>query len=70
MIRTIAAGLTILVSTYAVMCGVYEHFNIVKQINIEHQTIVHAFNLIEKTLLVQQAEIKNLQKLTEHCHAK
>jgi len=68
MIRNIAAGLTVIFLTYAIMCGLYEHINIVKQINIEHQTIVRAFNLIENKLLVQQTEIKNLQKLTENCH--
>jgi len=69
MIRTIAAGLTIIVLTYAIMCGLYEHFNIVKKINIEHQNISSMFNLVEKTLLVQQVEINHLQKLTENCHA-
>jgi len=69
MIRNIAAGLTIIVLTYAIMCGLYEHFNIVKKINIEHQNIVRTFNLIENTLLVQQIEINHLQKLTENCHA-
>jgi hypothetical protein len=68
MTRNIAAALTILVLIYAIMGGVYEHFNIVKKLNIEHQNIINTFNTVEKSLFIQQVEIKQLQKLVEKCH--
>jgi len=69
MIRNIAAGLTIIVLMYAMICGLHEHFNIIKKINTEHKEVLKSFNLIEKELVTQQGEINCLQKLTENCYA-
>ena len=68
MIRNIAAGLTIIVLIYAIICSLYEHFNLIKTISIEHKEILKSFSIVEKKLVIQQGEINCLQKLAGNCY--